>query len=113
MLLRPEIRIHGNLEGLAMKQILGIALVTLVVIGLSPYARSLGSLSPPPGVSSKDWVPFGDAAGFVVAHDNSLPTAFNSANGTLKGYFMVRRNDRWLRVDVAPDYGVYKAAVQR
>jgi len=96
-----------------MKQILGIILATLIVISVAPNARSLGSPSPPHGVSANDWIPLGDAAGFVIAHDDSTHTAVNPAAGTVKGYFMVRRKDSWLRVDSTPDYGVQKAAMQR
>jgi hypothetical protein len=96
-----------------MKQILGMVLAALIVISVAPYARSLGSSSPPPGVSANDWIPFGDAAGFVIAHDKSVPTAINPPAGTVKGYFMVRRKDSWLRVDSAPDYGVQKTTMQR
>jgi hypothetical protein len=96
-----------------MKQILGIALAALIVISVAPYARSLGSSSPPPGVSANDWIPFGNAAGFVIASGNSVPTATNPVAGTVKGYFMVRRKDSWLRVDSAPDYGVQKTTMQR
>jgi hypothetical protein len=64
-------------------------------------------------VSANDWIPCGDAAGFVIAHDKSVPTLINPPDGTVKGYFMVRRKDSWLRVDSAPDYGVKKATMQR
>jgi hypothetical protein len=96
-----------------MKQLLGIIFAAAIVISVVPNARSIGSLSPPHGVSANDWIPLGDAAGFVIAHNETTPTAINPAVGTVKGYFMVRRKDSWLRVDSTPDYGVQKAAMQR
>jgi hypothetical protein len=74
-----------------MKQILGLVLATVIVISAAPYALSLGTPSPPAGVSANDWIPVGDAAGFVIAHANSTPTVTNPSAGTVKGYFIVRR----------------------
>jgi hypothetical protein len=96
-----------------MKAILGFVLAAVIVMSVAPYARSLGTPAPPPGVSATDWIPLGDAAGFVIAHDHSAPTATNPEAGTVKGYFMVRPTNRWLRVDPTPDYGVQKATLQR
>jgi hypothetical protein len=96
-----------------MKQILGLVLAAVIIISAAPYARSLGTPSPPPGVSADDWIPLGDSAGFVVAHDNSMPAVTNPSAGTVKGYFMVHRKYRWLRVDAVPDYGIQKATTQR
>ena len=96
-----------------MKQILGFILAAVIVISVAPYARSLGMPAPPPGVSADDWIPLGEAAGFVIAHDNSAAAATNWGAGTVKGYFMVHHTNTWLRVDATPDYGVQKATMQR
>jgi hypothetical protein len=96
-----------------MKQILGIVLAAVIVISVAPYARSLGMPSPPPGVSADDWIPLGEAAGFVIAHNNSAAASTNRADGTVKGYFMVRHTNSWFRVDPIPDYGVQKVTMQR
>jgi len=96
-----------------MKLILGIVLGTLIAILVTSNARSLGNPSPPPGVSAMDWIPLGDAAGFVVVHDDASPNRINPAAGTVKGHFVVRRKDHWLRVDSTPDYGAQNAVMQR
>jgi hypothetical protein len=96
-----------------MKQLLGIVLAVLIVVIAVPYARSLGSSSAPPGVSAGDWIPFGDAAGFVIVHDSTVSAPIRPTAGTIKGYLMVRRKDSWLRVDSAPDYGVQNAGMPR
>jgi hypothetical protein len=49
-----------------MKRLLGLVLAIAIVVTVVPYARSLGAPPAPPGVSAKNWIPFGDAAGFVV-----------------------------------------------
>jgi hypothetical protein len=90
-----------------MKPIVGLVLAILVIVGVAPYARSLGTPSSPPGVAAQDWVPFGDAGGFVVVHDKSSVATAPAAD-TVRGYFLVRRHGAWLRVDAAPNYGVQK-----
>ena len=73
-----------------------------------PLARSLDAQSTPPNVKASEWVPIGDAAGFVITHD-----AFGDAPapGSVKGYFVVHRSSAWLRVDSQPDLKTTSAAV--
>lgn len=96
-----------------MQKLVGLGLIVAVIIGLAPYARSLGTPSAPPGVTSSDWIPLGDAAGFVITGDTSSANAAKREPATVKGYFMIRRAAAWLRVDAQPDYNVQKAALTR
>jgi hypothetical protein len=96
-----------------MKRIFGLFLVVAIAVSVVPYARSLGNPSPPSGVSASDWIPFGDSAGFVITHDNPLPGATRSTPGMVRGYFMVRHTNIWLRVDSAAPYDVQKAMMVR
>jgi hypothetical protein len=91
----------GTLGRNAMKRIIGLLLIGTVVVGIAPLARSLDAQSMPPNVSSSDWVPISDAAGFVITHDT-----FGSAQptqGSVKGYFVIHRSGAWLRVDAEPN----------
>jgi hypothetical protein len=99
-------------KGNAMTRILGLVLAIAVIVCAVPYARGLGAPSSPPGVSSSDWIPLGDTAGFVITDDKASPGKARTPPGTVKGYFMVRRTNSWLRVDSAPDYEVRKAVMQ-
>jgi hypothetical protein len=91
-----------------MKKVFGLALVTAIVMGSVPLARSLDAPIVPPGIDAGDWIPMGNSAGFVVSkHDSSMGSA--APVGVVKGYFMVRRGNTWLRIDSAPDYGVRPA----
>jgi hypothetical protein len=96
-----------------MKKVLGLFLAVAIVTSVVPYARSLGTPTPPSGISAEDWIPVGDAAGFVVARGNLPPGLTTTTPGTLKGYFMVRRGTAWFRVDSAPDYGAQKTMMAR
>jgi hypothetical protein len=66
-----------------------------------------------PRSTPDDWIPLGEAAGFVVTHDDPLPRAARTPPGTVKGYFVIRRASAWLRVDSVPDYDLQKAALAR
>lgn len=81
---------------------------SVAVVGVMPLARSLDAQSTPPNVNANEWVPIGDAAGFVITH-----RAFGDAPvpGSVKGYFVVRRSGAWLRVDSQPDLKTTPAAV--
>jgi hypothetical protein len=52
-----------------MKKVLGLLVVIVIVAGVVPYARGLGTPAPPQGVAASDWIPFCDSAGFVVTHE--------------------------------------------
>jgi hypothetical protein len=92
-----------------MKKILGLCCVLCIVIGVAPYARGIGRPAAPPGVTANDWVPLGDAAGFVITRETPLPGSMQREPATVMGYFMVRRAAGWRRVDAMPDYNVQKA----
>jgi hypothetical protein len=96
-----------------MKQLIGLFMAAVIAVGVVPYARSLGGPAVPPGVTASDWIPLGDAAGFVVAREDSARTAISPLNGTVRGYFMVRRAGRWFRIDATPEYGVQKAGLHQ
>ena len=95
-----------------MKKFLGLILVVAVVIVTAPHARGLGAPSAPRGVASSDWIPLGDSAGFVVSHEESPPDA-SRPSGVVRGYFMVRRDQAWLRVDSGPGLKVHPATFDR
>ncbi len=84
-----------------MNKVLGILIVVAIIVGAVPYARGLGAPSSPPGVSAENWISFGDAAGFVIRH--ALPGDATLRPGMVKGYFMVRKGNSWLKVDSDPD----------
>jgi hypothetical protein len=95
-----------------MKKVLGLLLVVAIIVGAIPYARSLGMPPLPPGVSASDWIPLGDAAGFVITHNNG-PLASPTKPGAVRGYFMVRLANSWMRVDSEPDSRQYPATLIR
>lgn len=94
-----------------MKPLLGFLLVIAIVVSVVPYARSLGAPPSPPGVSAKNWIPLGDAAGFVISRP--LPGDPMPAPGAVKGYFMVRQGSNWLRVETGQDMQVQPATITR
>jgi hypothetical protein len=96
-----------------MKHLIGLFLAAVIAVSVVPNARSLGAPAVPPGVTASDWIPLGDAAGFVVAREDSARTAISPLNGTVRGYFMVRRAGRWFRIDATPEYGVQKAGLHQ
>ena len=91
-----------------MNRIVGLLLIGAVVVGVMPLARSLDAQSTPPNIKASEWVPIGDAAGFVITRD-----AFSNAppSDSVKGYFVVRRSGAWLRVDSDPDLKTTPATV--
>jgi hypothetical protein len=90
-----------------MNKVLGLLLVVAIIVGAVPYARGLGAPSLPPGVSAENWISFGDAAGFVIRHP--LPGDATLRPGMVKGYFMVRKGNNWLKVDSDQDVQVQPA----
>jgi hypothetical protein len=91
-----------------MKKIFGLLLIGAVVVGVAPLARSLDTQPTPPNIRASDWVPIGDAAGFVITH-NAFGDA--PATGSVKGYFVVRRSGAWLRVNAEADLATTPAAI--
>jgi hypothetical protein len=94
-----------------MKRIFGLLLVIAVVIGIVPYAGSVGAPPLPPGLSADDWIPIGDTAGFVVTQGDSQMGSARSM-GVVKGYFVIRRGNYWFRIDSAPDLGMHPATLK-
>lgn len=82
-----------------MNKALSFLLVIAIAFGVVPYASSIGAPSTPPGISDSNWIPMGDAAGFVIT---------NTGND-VKGYFMARREGTWFRVDATADYEAHPA----
>lgn len=91
-----------------MNKIFCLFLISAVVVGVVPLARSLEAQSTPPNVKASEWIPIGDAAGFVITR-----SAFGDAPtpGSVKGYFVVLRSGAWLRVDSETDLKTTPAAV--
>ena len=96
-----------------MNKAFGLLLVVVITVGAMPYARSLGTPTPPRGVAADHWISMGDAAGFVITGDASDPKKGLKQGGSdqVKGYFMIRRGDSWSRIANEPDVGVYKASL--
>jgi hypothetical protein len=94
-----------------MKRLFGLLVAVAIVITAVPYARSLGAPPSPPNIAAKNWIPLGDEAGFVITRplsDDPKP-----APGMVKGYFMVRQGNNWLRVDSGQDLQVQPATITR
>jgi hypothetical protein len=86
-----------------MSKWLAAALILVIAFGSIPYARSLGGANIPPGISEKNWVPMGQAAGFVVTGSgNDLREGLKDSPNVMKGYFMIYRKGVWARVDPTP-----------
>ncbi len=96
-----------------MNKVFGLLLIVVIAVGATPYARSLGTPTPPRGVAADHWISMGDAAGFVITGDATAPKkGFNEGGGDqVKGYFMIRRGGSWSRIATEPDEGVYKASL--
>jgi hypothetical protein len=86
----------------------GFVLVAATALLATPHARGLGAPSAPPGISVGDWVPLGEAAGFVIERGDSL----TRRPGILRGYFAILRGTAWMRVDPSPEMAV-RPALQR
>jgi hypothetical protein len=98
-----------------MNKALGFVLAAMIVCGIVPLARSIEPPpGPPPGIAEQNWVPMGQAAGFVVTDHvaNDLRNGLRSTPDVVTGYFMVKRAGKWLRVDAAP-VETYKAVDRR
>ena len=94
-----------------MKRLIGLLLAIAIVVSVVPYARSLGTPSSPLNIAAKNWIPLGDTAGFVITRP--LPGDPWPAAGMVKGYFMVRQGNDWLRVDSGQDLQVQPATIAR
>jgi hypothetical protein len=91
-----------------MKKAFGLFCVVAILLCAVQVARSLGVPPVPPGISANDWIPLGNEAGFVITHDLS-PTSAPPKAGEVRGYFMVRPGNRWLRVDSQAELQQYPA----
>jgi hypothetical protein len=96
-----------------MNKALSVLLLAAILAGIVPFAHSLGTPSPPPGIAADNWVPMGESAGFVITKaDNDFRHGLRSERSALKGYFMIRLKGTWLRVDTAAGYEAHPAALQ-
>ena len=94
-----------------MNKVLTIFLAVAIVAGIVPYARGVGAPSPPPGIAADNWVPMGEAAGFVISGaGNNFRQGLKSESNTISGYFMIRLKGSWMRVETAPGYETQPAA---
>jgi hypothetical protein len=95
-----------------MNRVLSVLLVGAIAVGMVPYARSVGTPSPPPGVSADNWVAMGEAAGFVITSaSNDFHQGLKNEPNAMKGYFMVRHKNSWVRVDASDSYALRPANV--
>ena len=96
-----------------MNKAFGLLILVVIAVGAMPYARSLGTPTPPRGVAADHWISMGEAAGFVITGDASDPKKGlkEGGSGQVKGYFMVRRGGSWSRIVSEPDVGVFKASI--
>jgi hypothetical protein len=93
-----------------MNKALSIVLAAAIAAGAVPFARSIEAPSPPPGISTNNWIPMGDAAGFVITTlGNDFHKGLRSEPNIVKGHFMARREGAWFRVDSSPDYETHPA----
>jgi hypothetical protein len=94
-----------------MNKLLSLLLIIAIVIGIVPYARSLGTPEPPRGIAADHWVPMGDAAGFVITGDarDQRQSSKEGGDNQVKGYFMIRRGSAWARISNEPDERIFKA----
>jgi hypothetical protein len=96
-----------------MNKALSVLLLVAIAAGIVPYAHSLGTPSPPPGIAADKWVAMGETAGFVITRaDNDFRRGLSREPNTLKGYFMIRVKGAWLRVDTTAGYETHPAALQ-
>jgi hypothetical protein len=98
-----------------MNKTFGFLLVVAVAVGIIPYARSLESPAPPPGVAADHWISMGDAAGFVITGNASDPKNGFKSGGSdqVRGYFLIRQGHTWSRIDTAPDVGIYQTGLAK
>ena len=93
-----------------MNKALSVLLAIAVMAGIVPLARSIEASSPPPGISTSNWIPMGEAAGFVITGvGDDFLKGFRTEAKTVRGHFMARREGTWFRVDSAPDYEAHPA----
>jgi hypothetical protein len=93
-----------------MTKLLGVLLAMAVVLGAVPIARSIEPPSTPPGILDRNWIPMGNAAGFVITNgDRDAQGQSASVTGVAKGYLMVRRSGRWLKVNSGLEDRVHPA----
>jgi hypothetical protein len=85
--------------------VLSVALGTLVV-GPSAWAAKTSQTASarPPGVAASAWVPINSRMGFVVQQRATAP---QQRIPTVQGYFVVKRNGSWWRLDAVPVGGVF------
>ncbi len=91
-----------------MNRLAGLIVAGAVIVGIIPYARSGDAPAVPPGVAAHNWIPMGERAGFVITSAaNDYKNGLRSEPNVLKGYFMLRRDGVWLRMEPGPGPGIY------
>jgi hypothetical protein len=71
-----------------MNKMLSLLLVATIAIAAIPYARGLGTPEAPPGIAADQWIPMGEAAGFVITDAaNDLRKGLRNEPNVVKGIF--------------------------
>ena len=97
-----------------MNKLVSLLLVVAIAFAAIPYARSLGAPDGPPGITADHWIPMGEAAGFVVTETaNDLRKGLRTDPNAVRGYFMVRRGQAWMRVDPTPATALFQTQLTR
>ena len=73
-------------------------MVVLSAVILTNGLVQNAELSPPPDVTTSNWLPLGDSFGFVIASAGKTTRSKQAAQPALSGYFMVKRGDVWFRL---------------
>ena len=93
-----------------MGKVPGILAGLAVALGVIPYALSIEAPTVPPGILASNWIPMGDAAGFVMTNTgNDFRKGLRNEPNVAKGYFMARHGNTWFRVDSTADYEAHPA----
>jgi hypothetical protein len=88
--------------------VLSVALGTMIV-GPSTWAAKAPQSAParPPGIAASAWVPINSRMGFVVQQRATVP---QQRIPTVQGFFVVKENGTWWRLDAVPVGGVFHTA---
>ena len=90
----------------AIPLLLALAWATLPIMP----AHSADAPSRPPGVSAPAWVPISDSLGFVI--QQKRPARAGEQLPAALGYFVVKRDGHWLRLDSLPAASLWRGPLQ-
>lgn len=83
--------------------------LALAALPIMP-AHSATALNWPPGVSASARVPISDSLGFVI--QQKRPARAGEQLPTALGYFVVKRDGHWLRLDSLPAASLWRGPLQ-